>query len=125
MIKLLLASAIGAVFAVCLFSDVSIEIGKDFTLKKGQTGTLVGSDLKIKMLSAGRSQQRSGGDTIFCTFDLATRNEHREVTLDVGESVSAGDRSVKLTKVDLTTSPKAKDPWESNACSFVVTKIDK
>lgn len=125
MIKLLLASVMGAAFAVCVFSDVTIEIGKDFTLTKGQTATLVGGDLKIKMLRAGRSQQRSGGDSIFCTFDLADRSEHREVTLDVGESVSVGDKSAKLTKVDLTTSPNAKDPWESNACSFVVTKIDK
>jgi hypothetical protein len=122
MTKLVLNTLLSLTFAACLFADVGIELGREFTVKKGETATLSGSDLKIKMLRAGRSQRSKGGDIMFCTIDLSGG---QEVTLDVGESAAAGNKNVKLTKVDLTTSPQAKDPWETNACSFVVTKAEK
>ncbi|MEQ1603932.1 MAG: hypothetical protein ABL999_03610 [Pyrinomonadaceae bacterium] len=120
MIKLLLNSIFSLTIAVCAIGDGDIETGKEFTVKKGQSAS--GSGVKVTMLGAGRSQKAKGGDTIYCSFDLTVGGATNKLSLDVGESVAAGRNSLKLTKVDLTASPKAKDPWESNACSFIVSK---
>lgn len=120
MIKLLLNSVLSLILAACAFTDGDIEIGKEFTVKKGRSSS--GNGVKVTMLSAGRAQNAKGGDTIYCTFDLTANDSTKKLSLDVGESVAVGKNSLKLTKVDLTTTPKAADPWESNACSFVVIK---
>lgn len=122
MIKFALYVVLSSILAACAVMDDAIVLGKEFTVRKNQTAALSGSDLKVKMLRAGRSQRQKGGDEIFCTFDLARGESHNEETLNVGEATNAGDKTVKLTQVDLTTSPKAKDPWETNSCSFIVTQ---
>ena len=121
MIRFLIATIIG----VCLFADHEIEIGKEFTLKKDKSAVLSGTDLKITMLGAGRSQNATGGDTIYCKVDLVSGGSQRQITLDVGKSLNSAHHVVKLTKVDLTTNPKATDPWESNSCNFVVSDIEE
>lgn len=108
------------ILAVFAFGDGDIEKGKEFTVKKGQSSS--GSGVIVKMLSAGRSQKAKGGDRIYCSFDLTVDGSTRKLSLGVGSSIAAGKNSLKLTKVDLTTTPTAADPWESNACSFVLTK---
>jgi len=123
MIKLLLNSILSLILAACALSDAEIEIGKEFTVKKGGSATHSASGTTVTMRGAGRSQRAKGGDLIYCSFDLTVDGTTKKLSLDVGESVAAGKNSLKLTKVDLTTTPKAKDPWESNACSFVVTKV--
>jgi hypothetical protein len=125
MIKLLIGTIFGVWFAACLFSDHEIEIGKEFTLTKDKAAALSGTDLKITMRSAGRSQNVKGGDTIYCSIDLVSRGTQSKITLDVGKSVNSAQHVVKLTKVDLTTNPKAKDPWESNSCNFIVSDIEE
>jgi len=121
MSKLLIATILG----VCLFADHEIEIGEEFTLKKDKAAVLSGTDLKITMRSAGRSQKAEGGDTIYCRFDLVSEGSQRQITLDVGKSLNSAHHVVKLTKADLTTNPKATDPWESNSCNFVVSDIEE
>ena len=120
MIKLFLNSVLSLILAACAFIDGSIEIGKEFTVKKDKSAS--GAGVKVTMRGAGRSQNVSGGDTIYCSIDLTADGKTNKLSLDVGESVSAGKNLLKLTKVDMTASPKAADPWENNACSFVVTK---
>ncbi len=122
MIKPVLNLVLSLGLAACAFADVSIELGKEFTIKKDETAMLAGGDIALKMLRAGRSQRSQGGDLIYCTITLKSGSERQEITLDVGEATTAGDKSVKLTKVDLTTSPKEKDPWATNSCSFIVSK---
>jgi len=123
--KLLINTIAGIWFAACLFADHEIEIGKEFTLKKDKSAGLSGTDLRITMRGAGRSQNVKGGDTIFCSFDLVSRGTQNKITLDVGKSVNSAQHVVRLTKVDLTTNPKAKDPWESNSCNFIVSDIEE
>lgn len=120
MIKLLLNSVLSLILAACALGDGDIEIGKEFTVKKARSAS--GAGVTVTMRSAGRAQKAKGGDTIYCSFDLTVDGSTKKLSLDVGESTAAGKNSIKLTKVDLTTTPKASDPWESNACSFVVMK---
>lgn len=122
MIRLLLNSMLGAILAACFLGDGDIEIGKEFTIKKDRSAAHSASGTTVTMRGAGRSQRAKGGDLIYCSFDLTVNGTTKKLSLDVGESVAAGKNSLKLTKVDLTTTPKAKDPWESNACSFVMSK---
>lgn len=123
--KLFINTVLGIWFSACLFADHEIEIGKEFTLKKDTSAVLSGTDLKITMRGAGRSQKAKGGDTIYCAIDLMSRGSQTKITLDVGRSVNSAQHVVKLTKVDLTTNPKAKDPWESNSCNFIVSDIEE
>jgi hypothetical protein len=116
---LLVSVACAAVFSA------GAELDKEFTLKKDESASVKGADLRIKMIGYGTAQQQSGGDTVFCKFEVTAGGKTQGTQLDVGESAKYGGASVKLVKVDPTTDPKAADPWSTTACSFIVTKAEK
>lgn len=88
MIKLLLNSVVSLILAACALGDGEIEVGKEFTVKKGRSAS--GTGISVTMLSAGRAQKAKGGDTIYCSFDLTVDGTTKKLSLDVGESTAAG-----------------------------------
>jgi hypothetical protein len=120
MTKLLLACFITA----CSLGG-EVVIGKEFTLKKNETAFVKGASISVKVVSAGRSQHESGGDTIFCEANVTEDGKSSTINLGVGKAIAKNAYSIKLTSVDLKTDPKLADPWSNNSCSFVVTKKEK
>jgi hypothetical protein len=97
-------------------SGKTVNPDEYFTLKRGETVKVNGTDLKIKMLENGTSQRTSGGDSVFCKIEVAYKGGTEEKTLEVGSFVSYNDWNLRVEKVN-TAADQSK-----TSCVLIVVK---
>lgn len=119
--KTILLLMVLSVFFGCFFVD-TVNLGAEFTLKKGETAAIKNTNLQLKMLSAGQAQREEGGDIIFCKFEASSKNITKEITLSVGSKTTFENLNIKVLSVNTKANSKLQDPWSETSCKFVVTK---
>lgn len=120
--KIILLIALTVGLNVCFSTAKIANLGAEFVLKKNETAMLKDTDLHLKMRGNGQSQRESGGDVVFCKFEIKSKNKIEEQTLNVGETARFENFNIKLQSVNTTADPKLNDPWSATSCEFIVTK---
>jgi len=114
--KIFFVLVIALGFTACSMSGRTVNPREEFTLKKGETARIQGTELKLKMLENGTSQQTAGGDSVFCRVEISYKDKTEEKTLEVGGFAAYDEWNIRLEKV------KTGADLSKTSCSFVAAK---
>lgn len=105
----------------CMLFAKTVELNKEFNLKKDQVAKVSGTDLKIKMLGAGHDISESG-ETPYCNIEISYKGKTSEREVNIRDEAKVGDLLIDVKKVDERGDAKGSDPFANTNCTFLIKR---